>query len=134
MLDLLRELLSAIWRVLLVVPMPWRAEIAIWAAVLVGYQIIYRFLSLLLLPEFWLTNRLRLWRLKPLPGTYVFDSLIELGIRISRLLRWVVLLIACFGLIGWYLQQSVEDATLAECISQMIGWWDSLERKVLAGR
>lgn len=134
MLNLLRELLKAIWRILLVVPMPWRAEIIIWATVLVGYQLAYRFCVLLLLPEFWLTNRLRLWRLKPLPGTYAFDSIVESSIKISRVLRWIMLLIAILGLVAWYSQPFLEDTTLTRYINQVIGWWDSLERNVLTDR
>ena len=134
MLNFLRDLLRAMWRVVLVVPMPWRAELITWITVLVGYQVIYRILVLSLLPEFWITNRLRHWKLKSLPGTYAFDSLIEWSIEIFRVLRWVAFLVAVLGIIAWYLQPLLEDATFTQYMNQLINWWYSLEEKVLAGR
>jgi hypothetical protein len=134
MLNLLHEFFRAIGKVLLVVPMPWRADIIILASVLVGYQLLYHFSVLLLLPEFWLTNQLRLSGRKPLPGTYMFNSIIELSIKSYRVLRWVMLLVAVLALVARYSLQFVEDATLTQYINQMISWWDLLERKVLNGR
>lgn len=134
MLDLFHELLRAIWRILLVIPMPWRATIIILGAIVMGYQLFYLFSILLLLPEFWITNRLRLWKLKPLPGTYIYDDMIELSIKISRVLRSALIVVAIVGLIAWYTQEYVENIALARYIAQMIDWWYSLERKVLSGR
>ena len=133
MLNILQELLRAIWRILLVIPMPWRAAIITLAAIIIGYQFFYRFSILLLLPEFWITNRLRLWKLKPLPGTYIYDDMIELSIKIYRVLRSILIVVAIVGLIAWYSQEYVEDMVLARYITQMIDWWYSLERKVLSG-
>ena len=132
-MNLLRDLLRIIWGGLLIIPMPWRAEIVIWTVVLVGYQLLYRFSVLLLLPEFWLTNWMRLWGLKPLPGTYVFDNIIELSMKIYRILRWTMLLTAVLGLVAWYSAPFLENATLAWYINQAIGWWNALERRILSG-
>jgi len=132
-MNLLRELLRIIWRILLVIPMPWRAEIVIWVVALVGYQLLYRLSVLLLLPEFWLTNRMRLWRFKPLPGAYVFGNIIESSIKIYRVLRWMMLLMAVLGLVAWYSEPFLEDATLTWYISQAVSWWNALERTILGG-
>lgn len=133
MLNLLQELIRAIWRILLVVPMPWRAGIITLAAIIIAYWLLYYFSVLLLLPEFWITNRQRLWKLKPLPGTYVYDGMIELSIIMSRVLLWILIVVTIVGLVAWYSQEYVEDVALARYIAQMIDWWYSLERKVLSG-
>lgn len=132
-MNLLQEFLRVIWKALLVIPMPWRAEIVIWVVALFGYQILYRFSVLLLLPEFWLTNRMRLWGFKPLPGTYVFDNIVESSIRIYRFLKLMALLVAVLGLVAWYAKPFLEDTTLAWHINQVISWWNALERRILSG-
>ena len=132
-MNLLRDLLRIIWGGLLIIPMPWRAEIVIWTVALVGYQLLYRFSVLLLLPEFWLTNRMRLWGLKPLPGTYVFGNIVESSVKIYRVLRWMMLLTAVLGLVAWYSAPFLEDATLTRYIDQAAGWWSALERRILGG-
>ena len=132
-MNLLQEFLRVIWKALLVIPMPWRAEIVIWVVALFGYQILYRFSVLLLLPEFWLTNRMRLWGFKPLPGTYVFDNIVESSIRIYRFLKLMALLVAVLGLVAWYAKPFLEDTTLAWHINQVISWWNALARRILSG-
>ena len=132
-MNLLRELLGIIWGELLIIPMPWRAEIVIWIVILVGYHFLYRLSILLLLPEFWLTNRMRLWGLKPLPGTYAFGYIIELSVKIYRVLRWVMLLTSILGLVAWYSAPFLKDTTLVRYIHLAVDWWNALERRILGG-
>ena len=120
MFDFLHNALGAIWEILLDVPMPWRAGLLIWITIIGGYQVTRRLLTLLLLPEFWVTNRMRCWGLRPLPGTYAFDNLIEWSIKIFRVMAWLALLVVILGIVAWYAQPYLEDATITQYIDQGI--------------
>ena len=133
MLNFLQDAIAATWEILLAVPMPWRAGLLVSIAAIGGYQVVRRLLILLLLPEFWITNRLRCWGHRPLPGTYAFDDLVEWSIKILRAFAWLALLALILGLTAWYARPSLEDTALAQYIDQGIDWWYSLEESVLAG-
>lgn len=113
--------------------MPWRAGLAIGVVIISGYQVIRRLLPLLLLPEFWITSRLRRWGLRPLPGTYAFGDFITLMIKASRWLAWGAVMVVGVGIITWYAPPSVGNTTLALYIDQSVAWWYSLEGWVLTG-
>ena len=130
---LLQDAIKAIWEILLVVPLPWRAASVIGLVIIIGYRVIRRLLPLFLLPEFWITSRLRRWGLRPLPGTYAFGDLIGWIIRVCRWLAWVGVIVVGVGIIAWYGRPSVEGTTLAQHIDQGIAWWYSLEGWVFTG-
>lgn len=134
MLSFLRNAIIVVWTFLLTVPMPWRVGLIALIAIIVGYYVLSRVLVLLLLPEFWITNRLRRWRLRPLPGTYAFDRLVEILIRILRVSVWLVLLLSILFVTAWHARPNLEDTILARWIDQSINWWYSLEKSVLAGQ
>jgi hypothetical protein len=127
------QILVNIWKFLLNIPMPWRAELIIWSVAIMGNRLVYHLLRLLLLPEFLITNRLRRWNLKPLPGTYAFGSLIEWSIRILRISTVIVIFTAILGVIGWYIYPYVKEDNekLASYIKHFINWWYLLEKNVV---
>jgi len=134
MLDFLQDAVRAIWEILLAVPMPWRASLILCVAAVVGHQVGRRLLIFLLLPEFWVTNRLRRWGLRPLPGTYAFDSFVEWSIRILRTLAWISVLLIILGIVAWYAQPFLEGTAFARYVDKGVNWWYLLERAVLTGR
>ena len=131
--DLLKDSLGVVWRILLAIPMPWRAGMITWVVALVGYQVVYLLLILLLFPEFLLTNRLRRWKLRPFPGTYIFDDVIGWAIRLFNVLKWALLVASVLGIIGWYIRPFLTDATSVQYIDQFTGLWQTLEQKIEAG-
>ena len=96
MLDLLQNIIRSFWEILYPIPMPWRAALIIFIALIVLYGLLGRlvpwlltrlarlvlllvesFVSLLLLPEYLITRLLRRLNLKPLPGTYVLSDALQ---------------------------------------------------------
>ena len=75
MIRLLQGAIRAIWQIMLLMPMPWRAALTIGVTIILGYQVIRRLLPLFLLPEFWITSLLRRLGLRPLPGTYTCPTM-----------------------------------------------------------
>jgi hypothetical protein len=134
MLRLLHRFTATVWEILLVVPMPWRAAAVLWLATVASYHLGHRFLALLLLPEFWITNLLRRWGWRPLPGTYAFGRAVEWSIRILRASVWLALVIPISGIVAWYVRPLLEDTALAHHIDQGVDWWYSLEESILASR
>ncbi len=133
MIRLLQGAIRAIWQIMLLMPMPWRAALTIGATIILGYQVIRRLLPLFLLPEFWITSLLRRLGLRPLPGTYTFGEFICWTIRASRWLAWGAVVVAGIGIIAWYARPSMGDITLAGYIDRGITRWYSLEGWVLTG-
>ena len=129
----LQDAIRAIWGVLLLVPMPWRAGFVIGIVAIGGYQALRRLLPLLLLPEFWITNQLRRLGRRPLPGTYAFGDFIGWTIKASRWMVWAGVMVAGAGITSWYVRPSLEDTTLARYIDQSVTWWYSLEGWALTG-
>lgn len=92
----LQDALRAIWEILLLVAMPWRAGLVILVAVLLLYWLVWRLfpwlleklfrlllflvegtVSLFLLPEYLITKQLRQRGRRPLPGTYAFGDILQ---------------------------------------------------------
>jgi len=134
MIRLFQDAIRAIWQILLLVPMPWRAALTIGATIVLGYQIVRRLLPLSLLPEFWITSQLRRLGSRPLPGTYAFGEFIGWAIQASRWLAWGGVMVAGIGIIAWYARPSMDDTMLAGYVDQGITRWYSLEGWVLTGK
>jgi hypothetical protein len=131
MFNSLKNLLSSVWEILLVIPMPWRAIVISLILIWIGHQIFYRFLLLMLLPEFWITNQMRIWNLKPLPGTYIFDRFIEYAIKIISILRSAFFIAVILGIVTWYARPYLEGEAIVEYIDNAIEWWYSIEGEIL---
>ncbi len=125
------SLVAFFWGLLLPIPMPWRAAIVLAMFFVGSYQLAYRLLALVLLPEFWITNQLRRWGYQPVPGTQEIDDLI---ISLIKLLRWLALLGTIFAsvcVIVWYMRTYFEKTIVATYIERAIYLWDVVERGVL---
>jgi hypothetical protein len=130
--DFLELMLGSLSKLLLAIPMPWRAALTTAALALVVYGIVYGILTLSLSLEFQLTNRLRRWNLRPVPGTYIFDDIVEWTIRLFSVLKWMLLIISMLGVIAWYARPRLPDAVYVQYIDQFISWWQFLEDKLMA--
>jgi len=92
----LQDAIRAIWEVLLLVPMPWRAGLVVLIVVLflhwtvslllpwlivrlarLGLFFVEGIASLLLLPEYLITKQRRQSGHRPLPGTYAFGDILQ---------------------------------------------------------
>ncbi len=129
--DFLGSVLASLSRLLLAIPMPWRAALTTAALALVVYGIVYGILTLSLSLEFQLTNRLRRWNLRPLPGTYIFDDIVEWTIRLFNVLKWMLLVVSVLGVVAWYARLMLPDAFYMQYIDQFISWWRFLEQRLV---
>jgi hypothetical protein len=94
--SLLRDTIRAIYEILVLMPMPWRAGLVTLSAVIILYWLMRRLFSwligkltrfllfllesvasLLLLPEYWVTSWLRRRGRQPLPGAYAFGDMLQ---------------------------------------------------------
>jgi LysM repeat protein len=167
----LQDAIRAICEISLLVPMPWRAGLVILVAVLLLYWLVWRLLpwlieklahlllfsvegiaSLLLLPEYLITKKLRQGGRQPLPGAYGFGGILQWIVGLIhagttkltdvlekqwRLSRWwavlVVLIVATLTLL-WYVRPFLNETVAATYIDQGAAWWYSLEGWALTGR
>ena len=165
----LQDAIRAICEISLLVPMPWRAGLVILVAVLLLYWLVWRLLpwlieklahlllfsvegiaSLLLLPEYLITKKLRQGGRQPLPGAYGFGDILQWIVgfihagttkltdvleRHWRLSKWWVILVVLIvaALISLWYVQPLFDETVAAYIDQGIAWWYSLEGWALTG-
>lgn len=130
---LLQAAIRAVWGILLVVPMPWRAAIVLELGIIGGYQLILHVLSLSLLPEFWITNRLRQLGFQPLPGTHTFGSFVVGAINASRRLALVATVIVGLGVCIWFIRPLLGDTIPGLYVDHGIALWNSFERWILLG-
>ena len=126
--------IRAIWELILPLPITWRFGLFTAGSVIVAYQITHYILPLALWPEFLITDRLRHFGLRPLPGTYILGDMIVWLLhnlqRLTKLALWVIFLLFCL----WYVRPYVADTTLAQYIDKSIEWWILFELRVLTNK
>lgn len=167
--ELLQDAIRVFWEIMLLVSMPWRASLIIFVAILFLYHVGWRLLtwlverlsrfllflvestvSLLLLPEYWITKQLREHGRKPLPGSYTVGDILqgivssihdgttmlaEVRKRWRLRKRWVlVLIVVAIPISLWYVRPYLEHTTAAaRYIDQGVAWWYSIEERLLSG-
>jgi len=167
MLKPLQDTIRIVWEILLLVSMPWRAGLIILVAVILLRWLVWRSLpwlieklarlllflvegiaSLLLLPEYWITKRLRQSGRQLLPGSYAFGDILQgiVGLihagttklgdasakqwRLPK--RWVALIVA-IPILLWYVRPLLDETTAANYVDRGVAWWYSFEGWVLTG-
>lgn len=123
--------IKAIWELALPLPTPWRFVLLVGGGVIIAYQLVRRILPLALWPEFLITDRLRRFGLRPLPGTYVFGDLIVWLLKNLRRLTKVALWLVALSFCAWYARPYVADTAFAQYIDKGIEWWDLFEQRIL---
>lgn len=123
--------IKIIWNLLLPLPAPWRFAVLMGGGIVIADQLTRHILPLALWPEFVVTDRLRRFGLRPLPGVYVYGDLIIWLLknlrRVTKLVLWLVALSFC----AWYVRPYVTDTAFAQYIDKGIELWTLFEQRVL---
>jgi hypothetical protein len=167
LIRVMSRIIRAFWEIAVLVPMPWRVSLVILVFILFSYYLGWRLLSwlieklsigllilmekivsVILLPEYWITKWLRQHKYKPLPGTYLFGDTLQglvtlfhnwtetsADIRDRWRLRkswFILLLMVSIPVFLWYIRSSLDDTTIvARYIDKATTWWASLEKQIL---
>ncbi|MCI0558724.1 MAG: hypothetical protein MN733_09530 [Nitrososphaera sp.] len=164
-LELLQSIVRIYWEIVLLIPMPWRAGLTFFIVGFLVYWLVWRLFpwvleksghlllflvesiaSLLLLPEYLITNQLRQHGYPPLPGFYGFGDILQgtvsfiysgissLGETRKKMRQpskmWVIL-IATVPIALWYARPYLEDTLAVNYIDRGIAWWYVLEEWAL---
>lgn len=127
----MEEVTGRVWQLLMPIPMPWRFVLITGGTIVIVYQLLRRALPLVLLPEFWITTRLRRWGLSPLPGTYVVGDIVIFFIRVLHRATWMTLAVVGIGILAWYMRPSLAETQIGQYIDWGIAQWDELETNII---
>lgn len=120
-------------KICFIIPLPWRAFIIVALASIFLYQISYFCYVMVLYPEFVVTNRLRIWGQKPVPGTYIFNKILEKSLGLMKLIACVSVIISVMFLVCWYIRPNLDNnMVVASYIDKSIQLWYSLENYVIS--
>ncbi len=133
MSSILNHSIEFLVKICFLVPLPWRAFIIVTLASILLYKISYFSYVMILYPEFVVTNRLRGWGQKPVPGTYIFNQIIEKSLGLIKLITFLCVIISVMFLVCWYIRPNLNnDMVIATYIDKSIQLWNSLENFVIS--
>ena len=114
-----------IWEAILGVGMPWKMAIILAGGGPVACGVAMLSLRVALLPEFFVTARLRRWGLRPLPGTHVFGLAVLWSTKALGVLLVLVIVVAALGIAAWF-ARSVMPSSLGAVVDLYFEWWSSI--------